>query len=105
MGGKKRPTLSQAEKAQRRREEEARRELRRRLERSEKRILDITPPDIKDEKVLSEMKRMNVITPFSIASRYEVRMSIAKQFLESLHKRGIIELVSKHRNLRIYRAK
>jgi len=32
-------------------------------------------------------------------------MSIAKQFLESLHKRGIIELVSKHRNLRIYRAK
>ncbi|MCD6529933.1 40S ribosomal protein S25 [Candidatus Bathyarchaeota archaeon] len=105
MGGKKRPTISQAEKAQRRREEEARRELRRKLERSEKKILDITPPDIKDEKVLNEIKRMKVITPFSIASKYEVRMSIAKQFLENLHRKGIIELVSKNGDLRIYRAR
>ena len=105
MGGKKRPTISQAEKAQRRREEEARRELRRKLERSEKKILDITPPDIKDEKVLNEIKRMKVITPFSIASKYEVRMSIAKQFLETMHRKGIIELVSKNGDLRIYRAR
>ena len=105
MGGKKRPTISQAEKAQRRREEEARRELRRKLERSEKKILDITPPDIKDEKVLNEIKRMKVITPFSIASKYEVRMSIAKQFLENLHRKGIIELVSKNGDLRIYRTR
>jgi len=105
VGGKKRPTISQAEKAQRRREEEARRELRRKLERSEKKILDITPPDIKDEKVLNEIKRMKVITPFSIASKYEVRMSIAKQFLENLHRKGIIELVSKNGDLRIYRAR
>ena len=104
MGGKKRPTLSQAEKAQRRREEE-RRELRRKLERSERKILDITPPDIKDEKVLNEIKRMKVITPFSIASKYEVRMSIAKQFLETMHRKGIIELVSKNGDLRIYRAR
>jgi len=105
VGGKKRPTISQAEKAQRRREEEARRELRRKLERSEKKILDITPPDIKDEKVLNEIKRMKVITPFSIASKYEVRMSIAKQFLETMHRKGIIELVSKNGDLRIYRAR
>ncbi len=41
-------------------------------------------PDAKDSKIVAEVKKMNVLTPYAVATRYGVRISAAKDFLEQL---------------------
>lgn len=104
MGRKKKHSLSKAERAQRR-APQPRKETKKSSERMDKGFLGITPPSIRDEGIINEIKKMKVLTPYSVASKYELRISVAKDFLESLEKKGVIELVSKNRNLTIYKAK
>ena len=106
MGGKKKSTLTQLAKAQMRREKEARRkrtEKEKRLSRIEKKAARIIPPDPGDKKVIGQMRSMKVITPYAVASRFNLLLSVAKDFLEDLHQRGIITYVSGGRNLKIYK--
>ena len=104
MGGKKKRSLSKAERAQRR-TPEPKKEMKKGPEKIDKGVLGITPPSLRDDEVIKEIRNMKVITPYSIASRYELRISVAKDFLESLEKKGVIELVSKNRNIAIYKDK
>lgn len=67
-----------------------------------KAIPGITPPNLKGEKLPKELKSMKVITPFSVATRYEIRLSIARKFLKELEQKGLIQYVSKSQNLTIY---
>jgi len=46
---------------------------------------------------------MKVLTPYLIASRFNLRLSVAKDFLEELHQRGLVEYVSGGRNIKIYK--
>ena len=108
MGGRKKLTLKQMERMQRRLAErragrEGRRGSRSGSQSSDRGLAGIIPPNIRDEKVISEIKRMKVITPYTIASRFNIRLSIAKDFLEDLHQHGIIDYVSGGRNIRIYK--
>ena len=68
-----------------------------------KKTLGISIPDLNDKKVLGELKGLKILTPSVIASRYNVRLSIANSFLKELEKRKIIEFVSGGKNLKIYR--
>ena len=68
-----------------------------------KKVADVIPPDVNDEKVIQEIRRMRAITPYQVASRFNLRLSVAKDFLKSLQRHGIIEFVSKGPNLEIYR--
>ena len=97
-GGKKRQPLSKAEKAQRKRAEE-----RKKSGLMEKKVAGIIPPDFRDDKVAAELKKMRFLTPYIVASKYDLRLSVAKDFLEQLQRRGAVELVSKSRNLKIYK--
>ena len=63
----------------------------------------IIPPDPKDEKVIKQLQSMKVITPYTVASRFNLLLSVAKDFLEELHRQGIIAYVSGGRNLKIYK--
>ena len=63
------------------------------------------PPDAKDAKVLAEVKKMSVLTPYAISSRYCVRISAAKDFLEQLESNGTLQLVSGSHNIKIYKPK
>ncbi len=104
MGGRKKLTLKQMEKMQQRREKKEReRQRRQQLMQAEKRSTRIIPPDI-DDNVLKEIRQMKVITPYTIASRFDLRLSVAKDFLEDLHQKGFIEYVSGGRNIKIYKA-
>ena len=60
-------------------------------------------PDINDKKILTELKGMKVLTPFSVASHFNIRLSLAKTFLRQLEKRKMIEYVSGGKNLKIYK--
>ncbi len=105
MGGKKRLSLKQIEKAQVR--------SRSRKEggaprsgsgsKTKAQSIGIFMPDPKSKRVIGELKKMRVLTPYTVASSLDLRLSTAKHFLEELEKRGAVEYVSRSRSLKIYK--
>lgn len=101
-GGKKKLTLKQLEKAR------AKRSKRKETKSSsktggEKVVAGIIPPNPKDEKVISELKKMKVFTPYTVASRFNIRLSVARSFLKELESHGTIQFVSGNKRIRIYK--
>jgi small subunit ribosomal protein S25e len=106
MGGKKKLSLKQMERAQVKKDEEEREKKKKEKGTSsvtkEKRP-SVIPPDVKNEKIVGELKKMNVLTPYAVASRFNIRMSAAKDFLEQLEQNGMIQLVSGNHDIKIYK--
>jgi len=105
MGGKKKLGLKQMERMQTRKDEEE--AEKRKKEKAgppkEKRTIGVIPPDAKSEKIVSEIKKLNVLTPYAVASRFNIRISVAKDFLEQLEENGAVQLVSGSHNIKIYK--
>jgi len=101
-GGKKRLTLKQMARIQSRKDQQ-RKERKSGRSITEKKSLGITLPDLKSKKVIGELKTMKALTPYAVASRFDLRLSVAKNFLEELERRKIIEYVSGSKNLKIYK--
>jgi len=95
------------EKSQRSKQQEAKRSKQKKDKASrssrDTKAMRIIPPDPKDEKVIKQLQSMKVITPYTVASRFNLLLSVAKDFLEELHRQGIIAYVSGGRNLKIYK--
>jgi len=70
----------------------------------EKRLAGIFVPDVQGEKVLEELKKMRVLTPYTVATRFNIRISAAKDFLEQLEEDGLVQLVSGNHDIKIYKA-
>jgi ribosomal protein S25 len=68
-----------------------------------KKSLGLTMPDVNNQKVIGELKGLKVLTPSTVASRYNIRLSLANAFLKELEKRKIVEFVSGGKNLKIYK--
>ncbi len=94
-------SLSQMEKQQLLRERKAR--GRREDRKLEKRMGSIEIPEFEEDELLDLLKRMRAITPQSFADRLNLRVSVAKRFLEELREKGIVELVDKSHDLIIYK--
>ncbi len=103
MGGKKKQTLRQMEKTQEKRTT-SKKEKRTAVSGEKKSVLGITSPSMKEDRLKDELKKMKVVTPFSVASRFELRLSVARDWLRELERKGAIQFVSKSRNLKIYKA-
>jgi ribosomal protein S25 len=70
---------------------------------SAKKTLGLTIPDVNNQKVIGTLKGMKVLTPSTVASRFNIRLSLANAFLKELEKRKMIEYVSGGKNLKIYK--
>ena len=68
-----------------------------------KKSLGLTLPDIESKKVMGELKGAKILTPSVVASRLNIRLSLAKTFLKELEKRKMVEYVSGGKNLKIYK--
>ena len=105
MGGKKKLGLKQMERMQTKRDEEDK--DKKKKEKSagpkEKRVIGVISPDVKNEKIVSEIKKMNVLTPYAVASRFTIRISAAKEFLRQLEENGAVQLVSGSHNIKVYK--
>ena len=55
------------------------------------------------QEVVNEIKKMGVLTPYAVATRYGIRISAAKEFLEQLEANGSVQLVSGSHNIKIYK--
>jgi len=104
MGGKKKLGIGQMEKQQVH-QDDGKQEKKK--EKSgpprERKASSIVPPDAKNDKIVAEVKKMNVLTPYAVATRYNIRISTAKDFLEQLESNGAVQLVSGSHNLKIYK--
>ena len=101
-GGKKKLTFSQMEKSQEKKPEK-KKESKSSGSASERKIPDVFMPDVTSGKIVDEVKKLKVLTPYVVASRFNVRISVAKDFLDALEKKGAVKLVSRSRNVRVYK--
>ena len=69
---------------------------------SERKTSNVLMPEIKDD-LIDEIRKMKVVTPFAVASKFDLRMSVAKDLLEELERKKIIELVSRSRKTKVYK--
>jgi small subunit ribosomal protein S25e len=103
MGGKKKLGLKQMERMQEKKDEEKDKKKEKAGPPKERKTIGVIPPDAKNEKILNEVKKMNVLTPYAVASRFNIRISAAKDFLEQLEQNGAVQLVSGSHKIKIYK--
>jgi small subunit ribosomal protein S25e len=105
MGGKKKLSLKQMERMQDKKDEQDKDKKKEKGATAprEKKPSAVIPPDPKSEKTIGELKKMHVLTPFAVATRFNIRISAAKDFLEQLQENGTIQLISGSHNIKIYK--
>jgi small subunit ribosomal protein S25e len=106
MGGKKKLGLKQMEKQQVKEDDDKSKDKKKEKTappREKRTIIGVVAPDIKEQRNLADIKKMNVLTPYLVATKFGVRISAAKDFLEQLEKNGNVQLVSGSHNLKIYK--
>ena len=105
MGGKKKLGIKQMEKQQvdKAAEDKAKKKEEKKGPPPKKTTIGVLVPDVKDAKLVAEVKKMNVLTPYAVSTRYGIRISAAKDFLEQLEANGAIQLVSGSHSLKIYK--
>ena len=106
MGGKKKLGLKQMERMQEKKDEESKKDKKKEKAAAprERKTIGVIPPDVKNEKIVKEIQKMNVLTPYAVATRFNIRISAAKDFLEQLEQNGTIQLASGNHNIKIYKA-
>ena len=101
-GGKKKQSLKQMTKPKTPKEEK-RKDRKAGGPPPTKKSIGLTMPDLNNKKVLGELKGMKVLTPSVVASRFNIRLSLANSFLKELERRKMVEYVSGGKNLKIYK--
>jgi small subunit ribosomal protein S25e len=101
-GGKKKQSLKQMTKPKKPKEEKHK-ERKSAAPPTAKKTLGLTMPDVNNKKVLGELKGLKALTPSVLASRFNIRLSVANAFLKELEKRKMVEYVSGGKNLKIYK--
>lgn len=105
MGGKKKLGIKQMEKQQDDKavEDKAKKKEEKKGPPTKKANVSIIAPDAKDPKIVAEIKKLGVLTPYAVSTRYSIRISTAKDFLDQLEASGAITQVSGSHNLKIYK--
>ncbi len=103
MGGKKKPSMKQMEKTSEKKDEKEKKGGKKEGLVPDRKAPGINMPDARNEKTIGEIKKMKVLTPYAVATRFNIRLSVAKDFLDELAQRGVIQYVSGNRGLKIYK--
>ena len=107
MGGKKKLGLKQMERQQVKEDEEKaakeKKDKKAGAPKERKTNINVIPPDAKNDKIVAEIKKMPVLTPYGVSTKYNVRISAAKEFLQELEKNGAVQLVSGGHSIKVYK--
>lgn len=105
MGGAKKKNLAQMDKSQQlqTKKVEPTKKTKAKVV-SEKKVRGISGPDVDDTKFLGELSKMGAITPYALASQFNLRISVAKDLLEELERKRLVQPVGGNARLRIYQA-
>ncbi len=72
-------------------------------EKAEKIVRDIEIKPSIFEQIKKEVQRSKVVTPQSLALKYNIRVSIAKRLLRQFEKEGLVIYINGNSRVRIYR--
>jgi ribosomal protein S25 len=106
MGGAKKKSMAQMEKQQVQQDkkpEPAKKEKAKGKTVAEKRTAGISLPNFDDAKFVGELSKLGALTPYSIASQFNVRLSVARDILEELERRRIVKSAGGNARIKIYR--
>jgi ribosomal protein S25 len=70
---------------------------------AEKKTAGIAMPNFDNEKIVSELSKMGALTPYSIASQYNVRLSVARDILEELERRRLVTSVGGNTRIKLFK--
>jgi ribosomal protein S25 len=68
----------------------------------EKIIGSVDMPDINSKEVLGALRSMKAVTATGVATRFNLKISVAKRMLNKLEENGSINLVTRSSNLKVY---
>ncbi len=60
-------------------------------------------PNVPTKDLSNELKKMKAITPYSLAMKYNIKLSLAKDWLELLDQKGTIRKIASGSSLKIYK--
>jgi ribosomal protein S25 len=104
MGGAKKKNLAQMEKqqVQQDKKDETAKKTKGKSG-AEKKAAGIEMPNFDNEKVLGELSKIGALTPYSIATQFNVRLSVARDILEELERRRLITSVGGNTRIKIFK--
>jgi ribosomal protein S25 len=108
MGGKKKLGLKQMERQQGKEDEAKEAKEKKDGKKAgppekKRSTVAVIPPDAKNDKIVVEIKKMPVLTPYAISTKYNVRISAAKSFLVQLEQNGQVQLISGNHSIKVYK--
>ena len=59
--------------------------------------------NLSEQELVAELTKMKAITPYQVASRYNVKVSVAKDILQKMEHRGQIHMVASSGGIKVYR--
>ena len=104
MGGAKKKSMAQMEKQQDQQDkkpEPAKKTKGKTV--AEKKTPGIVMPNFENEKIIGELSKMGALTPYSIASQYNVRLSVARDILEELERRRLVTSVGGNTRIKLFK--
>ncbi len=70
---------------------------------SEKKAAGISLPNFDDAKFTGELSKIGALTPYAIASQFNVRLSVARDILEELERRRLVKSVGGNARIKVYK--
>jgi len=104
LGGAKKKSMAQMEKQQDQQDkkpEPAKKTKGKTV--AEKKTAGIGVPDFDNERIVGELTKMGALTPYSIASQFNVRLSVARDILEELERRRLVTSVGGNTRIKIFK--
>lgn len=106
MGGAKKKSLAQMEKQQVQQDSGKKPEPAKKSKGktvAEKKTTGINLPNFDDPKFTGELSKMSALTPYAIATQFNVRLSVARDILEELERRRLVKSVGGNARIKIYK--
>ncbi len=105
MGGAKKKSLAQMEKQQEQQDkkpEPAKTKTKGKTV-AEKKTAGIGVPSFDNDKIVGELSKIGALTPYSIATQFNVRLSVARDILEELERRRLVTSVGGNTRIKIFK--
>jgi ribosomal protein S25 len=104
MGGAKKKSLAQMEKQQVQQDKKPEPEKKTKGKTvAEKKTPGIGMPSFDNEKIVGELSKIGALTPYSIATQFNVRLSVARDILEELERRRLVTSVGGNTRIKIFK--
>jgi ribosomal protein S25 len=107
MGGAKKKSLAQMEKQQVQQDDakkpEPAKKTKTKTVAEKKGPGGIGLPNFEDAKFNGEISKLGALTPYAIATQFNVRLSVARDILEELERRRLVKPVGGNARIKIYK--